>query len=134
MRTLIAMFVFACSICGAETVILHVDSTMSALKIDQFKDIYLGRKANWEDGSKITVVLPDRGPGNEALMKILGKSQSQFTIGWKKLVFSGKGVMPEIVKDDAAVIALVAKTPGAIGYIAVAGDDNVKYVPIQSNP
>lgn len=133
MRTFIALLALACSIDGAETIILNVSSTVSALKIDQVKDIYLGRKAHWEDGSRIVVVLPDRGPGNEALMKILGKSQSQFIIGWKKLVFSGKGVMPEMVKDDASVIALVAKTPGAIGYVVAASND-VKSVPVQPDP
>lgn len=130
MRTLIAILALIGSCCAAETAILNPSSAVSALNADQFKDIYLGRKSSWDDGTKITVVLPETGPGNEALMKLLGKSQSQFATGWKKLVFTGKGVMPETVKDDAAVIALVAKTPGAIGFVAATGD-GVKAVAVQ---
>lgn len=127
-----ALILLAC--CGfalaAETVVVNPGLEVATLSEDQFKDIYLGRKTTWDSGAKITVVLVESGPANEALMARLGKSSSQFTTGWKKLVFSGKGVMPEMVKDEAAVIALVAKTSGAIGFLAGAAGDGVKAVQV----
>lgn len=130
MRTMIALLALAGSAFGADSAILNPASPVSAISADQAKDIFLGRKTSWDDGSKIVVVVTESGPGNDALMKLLGKSPSQFATGWKKLVFTGKGVMPESVKDDAAAIAFVAKTPGAIGFVAAAGD-GVKAVPVQ---
>jgi ABC-type phosphate transport system substrate-binding protein len=63
-------------------------------------------------------------------MKKLGKSTSQFSTGWKKLVFTGKGSMPEQVGSEDELVAFVAKTPGSIGY-ADAGKvkDGVKAIP-----
>lgn len=131
MRTLIALFALAGSLVAADTVVMNPASSLAGISADQFKDIYLGRKSTWDDGSKITVVLVETGGSNEALMKILGKSQSQFVTSWKKLVFTGKGAMPEMVKDDAAVVAAVAKTPGAIGFVTTDGPAGVKVVPLQ---
>lgn len=119
------------AVAAADTVVVNPSVDVATLGEDQFKDIYLGRKTSWDSGAKITVVLSESGPGNDALMARLGKNSSQFTTGWKKLVFTGKGAMPEMVKDDAAVLALVAKTPGAIGYIAGAAGDGVKAVTIK---
>jgi ABC-type phosphate transport system substrate-binding protein len=131
MRTLIALFALAGSLVAADTVVVNSASALAGISADQFKDIYLGRKTAWDDGSKIIVVLVEAGDSNDALMKILGKSQSQFITSWKKLVFTGKGIMPDMVKDDAAVVEAVAKTPGAIGFVTAEGPAGVKVVPLQ---
>lgn len=132
MHTAFLILIAACgAIAAADTVVVNPSVEVAALSDDQFKDIYLGRKTSWDSGAKIVVVLAENGPANDALMAKLGKSGSQFTTGWKKLVFTGKGTMPEMVKDEAAVIALVAKTPGAIGFITAAGGDGVKAVTVK---
>lgn len=131
MRTLIALFALSGSLVAADTVVVNSASSLAGISSDQLKDIYLGRKAAWDDGSRITVVLVEAGGSNDALMKILGKSQSQFVTSWKKLVFTGKGAMPEMVKDDAAVVEFVGKTPGSIGFITTDGPAGVKVVSLQ---
>jgi hypothetical protein len=62
---------------------------------------------------------------NEIQVNIVGRSSTQVSAYWSKLVFTGKGVPPKEVADDAAVIAAVAADASAIGYIdssSVTGD------------
>lgn len=129
---LVSVFAFAASAAAEETVILNGASAVAELTEDDLKDYYLGKKASWPDGSKVVVVVLKDGPSHDKLMGRLGKSSSQFTTGWKKLVFTGKGAMPEQVGSEDDLVAFVAKTPGAIGY-ADAGKvkDGVKAVPVK---
>lgn len=99
-----------------ETVIINGTSPVAALSEDELRDYYLGKKASWPDGSKVVVVVLKDGPSHDNLMKKLGKSSSQFITGWKKLVFTGKGAMPEQVGNEDELVSFIAKTPGAIGY------------------
>lgn len=48
---------------------------------------------------------------------VLKKSPSQMKAFWSKLVFTGKGTPPKEFKTDEEVLAFVASTPGAIGYV-----------------
>ena len=115
---LVSMFALsATTAMSEETAIVNPASAITNLSDDDLKDYYLGKKASWPDGSKVVVVVLDDGPSHDSLMKKLGKSASQFTTGWKKLVFTGKGAMPEQVKTEDQLVAFVAKTPGAIGYV-----------------
>lgn len=129
---LISLLAFAAPAMAEETVIVNGASPVADLSEDDLKDYYLGKKANWPDGSKVVVVVLKDGPSHEKLMGKLGKSSSQFSTGWKKLVFTGKGAMPEQVGSEDELVAFVAKTPGAIGY-ADAGKvkDGVKAVPVK---
>jgi ABC-type phosphate transport system substrate-binding protein len=129
MRTAIILaLALAGSLTAAETAIVNPSVTAS-VDAEAIKDIYLGRKTTWDGGGKIVVALAESGPSNDALMKLVGKSSSQFATSWKKLVFSGKGVMPEQFANDAAVVEFVAKTPGAIGFVdKAAATDKVKAV------
>ena len=47
-------------------------------------------------------------------------SKSQFTAYWAKLMFTGKGVPPKVVENEADMIDLVAKNPSIIGYVDAA--------------
>ena len=118
------------TVSAEETVLVNGASALTTISDDDLKDYYLGKKAMWPDGSKVTVVVLKDGASHESLMKKLGKSTSQFSTGWKKLVFTGKGSMPEQVGSEDELVAFVAKTPGSIGY-ADAGKvkDGVKAVP-----
>ena len=60
--------------------------------------------------------------GMNFVKKFAGKSAKQFTNYWRKMVFSGKGKMPQAFADEAALIAFVASTPGALGYATEGAD------------
>lgn len=130
---LISLFAFAIGspsiISAEEAVLVNGTSAITTISEDELKDYYLGKKANWPDGSKVTVVVLKDGASHESLMKKLGKSTSQFSTGWKKLVFTGKGSMPEQVGSEDELVAFVAKNPGSIGYADVGKvKDGVKAV------
>ena len=119
------------SVFAEDVVVVNPASALAAISDDQLKDLFLGKKITWDDGSKVIVVVPKDGPANEALMRRLGKNTQQFQTGWKKLVFTGKGAMPEQVESEDAVVSFVAKTPGAIALVSQAAiKDGVKAIPV----
>lgn len=131
---LISLFAIAIgspsTIFAEETVLVNGTSAIITLSEDDLKNYYLGKRSSWPDGSKVTVVVLKDGASHESLMKKLGKSTSQFSTGWKKLVFTGKGSMPEQVSSEDELVAFVAKNPGSIGYADVGKvKDGVKAIP-----
>ena len=61
----------------------------------QLVDIFIQKKTMWEDSFKLHVVLLDGGDVHKLFLKTyLGKSPIQYTLYWKKLVFTGKGHTP----------------------------------------
>ena len=83
----------------------------------KLKKILLGKQKKWDDGTVIVLVMLEGGDTHgEFVKKFAGKSAKQFTNYWRKMVFSGKGKMPRAFADEAALIAFVGETPGALGY------------------
>jgi len=91
----------------------------ASIKKKLLKKILLGKQKKWEDGSKIILVMLESGDTHSGFIKkFAGKSAKQFTNYWRKMVFSGKGKMPQAFADEAALVAFVAGNPGALGYAA----------------
>jgi ABC-type phosphate transport system substrate-binding protein len=134
-RVYMRILAIALLIAGAaaeDTVIVNPSLPITALDEDALKDIYLGKKTSWDDGSRIVVVVLKEGPTHDHLLQLLNKSSSQFLTGWKKLIFTGKGTMPEMVESEDALVTMVSKTPGAIGFIEKGRiKDGVKAVPLK---
>lgn len=126
---LLSLFAVAGTLQAEDAIVLNPASPVATLTEDQFKDLFLGKRLAWDDGSKVLVVIVKDGPANDSLMKRLGKNPQQFQTGWKKLVFTGKGSMPEQVDNEDALIAFVGKTPGSIGLVDKAkAKDPVKVI------
>jgi ABC-type phosphate transport system substrate-binding protein len=134
-RVYLRILAIALLIAGAaaeDTVIVNPALQLTALDEDALKDIYLGKKTSWDDGSRVVVVVLKEGPSHDHLLQRLNKSSPQFLTGWKKLVFTGKGTMPEMVESEDALVAMVSKTPGAIGFIDKGRlKDGVKALPLK---
>ena len=101
-------------------IVAHRDTQVSAVSKDDMKGILLGNKTKWDNGTLIKLAILSGGLAHEKIiLEATSKSTDQFDKYWKKQVFTGKGVMPDSFSSDAELIAWVAKTPGAIGYVAV---------------
>lgn len=90
------------------------------------------RLRKWEDGSPIKVfVLPDDSPTHIAFSKnVLKVFPYQLRSAWDRLVFSGTGEEPIILKSEQQMRAVIGSTPGAIGYLSRSMiDDSVKEIP-----
>ncbi|RZP31335.1 MAG: phosphate ABC transporter substrate-binding protein, partial [Alteromonas sp.] len=48
---------------------------------------------------------------------VLGKSESQYSAFWSKLVFTGRGTPPEMIATEDEMLNLVATNPNTIGFV-----------------
>lgn len=133
-----SVFLFAASIlavdAGAQVIVIaNASVKASGVSKDDLKDVFTGNATTLKDGSKVVPVLLKDGPANEEFLKAyVGKGDTAYRAGWRSLVFSGQAAMPKSVDGDAAMVALVAHTPGTIGYIDKATPhEGVKVLEVQ---
>lgn len=82
------------------------------------KSIYLEETRWFGDGFHAEPVIEKDGPVHEAFLReYIGKSADDLHSFYRALVFTGRGSMPKELDSDAEVVAYVARTKGAIGYI-----------------
>ena len=92
------------------------------------------RLTTWPDGSAIRVfVLPDDNQVHSLFCKqILQIFPHQLRTAWDRLVYSGTGRAPDVLKSEQEVRNRIANTPGAIGYLTKeALDDTVAILPVE---
>lgn len=99
-------------------IIANESVTATSISADELKNVFLATKTSLSDGSHVVPVLEKGGPAHEAILKDLGKTDSGLETYFRSLVFSGKASMPKTFAADAEVVAYVAKTKNAIGYVS----------------
>jgi ABC-type phosphate transport system substrate-binding protein len=114
-------------------IIANRSSHAQQMTQDEVRDIFTGSVTRFKNGTEaVPVVLRSGQEQDFFLREFIGKLDSSFRNGWRSLVFSGQGTMLKIVDDDAAMLAYVANTPGAIGYVSKAAvRDNVITVTVR---
>jgi len=104
---------------NAQLVIANNSVKASDVSKSDLRDVFTGASASLADGSHVVPVLQKSGAAHESFLSTyVGKSDTALAATWRSLVFSGQRSMPKSIDSDAAVVDYVAKTPGAIGYIA----------------
>lgn len=99
-------------------VIANSSVAASSVSAGDIKDVFLLDKDSL-GGSHVEPVLAKGGPAHEAFLKdYLGKNDSALQAFYRSLVFTGKASMPKSLGSDAEVVAYVAKTKGAVGYVS----------------
>ncbi len=133
MKKLMSIFLLLAASCVAAAdvaVVVSVDNA-SAVSTDDLKRIFLGKQKKYSGGDSIELILQNAsntldGEFNE---KVLSRSPKQMKAYWSKLIFTGKGSEPKRVAGDADVVAAIAASPNAIGYVEPASvNDSVKVV------
>jgi len=115
---------------GELIIIANPNVKVKSLEFKEVKNIFLGKKAKWEDGSPITlVILNDSNTHKDFLKKYVKFTPSQFDRYWKVLLYSGRGKYPKTL-TAAETLQFVAETEGAIGYVK-SGNENVKTLTIK---
>jgi len=88
-----------------------------SLEKESIERIYLGKKSQWSNGSRIIPVVLKSGSTHSAFVKkYLDRDASQFSTYWKQAVFTGRGMPPKSFDTEAELVEFVSETPGAIGY------------------
>jgi len=104
-------------------VIANSSVQATSISASDLKSVYLEEKSSLTGSGHVEPVLAKGGPAHEAFLKhVLGRSDSDLQMYYRSLVFTGRGSMPKTLDSDEAVVAYVAKTRGAIGYVSLAAD------------
>lgn len=106
-------------------VIVHLANPLRSIAREELERIYRGRSRFWTDGSAI---LPLNLPGKDALRRafsidVLHDDEENLTTYWNRQYFQGIAP-PAVLHSSKAVLAYVAVTPNAIGYVEAADVDS----------
>jgi ABC-type phosphate transport system substrate-binding protein len=100
-------------------IVVHRNNPIESITRAKLSAIYMKRTRSWGDGREIVPVdQPASSPVRERFSRAIhGKNVAYVTRYWQRVIFSGRGIPPRQLQDDAAVLELVKNSPDAIGYI-----------------
>jgi TonB family protein len=136
MKSLVALLVVAAqallvparALASDVKVIANSSVQADAISTEDLKRIYLQEKNSFPDGTHAEPVLKKSGAAHDSFLKeFLDLNDDALQTYYRTLVFTGRGSMPRTFSSDAEVVAYVARTRGAIGYVSTAAStDSVK--------
>lgn len=103
---------------GQVVVIAHAGVPVDSLGRGELLNFYTGDVRSWPDGQPVVVL--DLREGDEVRKQFYGyldTTPSRMKSVWLKRRLSGEGRPPESLGTPDAVVARVARTPGAIGFV-----------------
>jgi ABC-type phosphate transport system substrate-binding protein len=119
---------------AAFRVVIHRSNPLASITRAELSAIYMKRTRSWSGGREIVAVdQPAGSPVREHFSRAVhGKNVAYVTRYWQRLIFSGRGIPPRQLQDDAAVLALVSSSRDAIGYIngTTQPGDGVRVLPV----
>jgi TonB family protein len=114
---------------GDVKVIANPSVRTSSISIAELRTVFLLQRKTLKEGSSVEPVLGRNGVTTEAFMKrYLKRDSEEVRTYYQGLVFTGKGSMPKQLNSDAEIVAYVARTKGAIGYVS--SDSNTDQVKV----
>ena len=115
----VVMFGSVHALAGNVRIIANPSVRAEAISASDIKSVFLKERNSLRDGTHVEPVLSKGGPAHEAFLKdYLGKNDDALQTYYRSLVYTGKGSMPKALASDEQVVAYVAKTRGAIGYVS----------------
>jgi len=101
-------------------VIAHLSVPADTVTQSQLLDFYTGEKQSWDGRNQVVVYdLKSRGPVRDTFYDYLGKTSSRMRSIWLKRKLSGEGDPPQSFDTEEEMLAHVANTAGAIGFIHI---------------
>jgi ABC-type phosphate transport system substrate-binding protein len=117
-----------CLLCAAAALaerpsfVVIVNPKAPVTRVDRkfLAEIFLRRATRWRDDTPVHPV--DLGPESPARARfsqdVLLRSVASVRSFWQQRIFSGQGLPPPELADDAEVVSYVASHPGAVGYVS----------------
>jgi len=128
------MTIFAAgyAIASGVKVIANPSVKVEAISPGELKKIFLEEKLSLHDGTHVEPVLEKGGAVHGAfLQEYLGLNEEDLHAYYQALLFTGRGFIPKAFASEDEVVAYVARTRGAIGYVSsVASAEGVKVIAI----
>jgi ABC-type phosphate transport system substrate-binding protein len=127
----LALVAFAASVAAqqpepalAYRVIVHPDNPVTSVDRQFLADAFLKKLTRWPDKRMMHPV--DLLPGSDARSRftrdVLRRSVAAIKAYWQQRIFSGRGVPPPELGDEARVVAYVLEHNGAVGYVSAAAE------------
>ena len=131
--TVLVVFTSLAAHAGDVKVIANTSVSAASVSADELKNVFLETRNRLADGSHVQPVVAKGGPAHEAFLReYLGKNDSGLQAYYRSLVFTGKASMPKQAGSDAEMVAYVARTKGAIGYVSTqARTEGVKVLDVK---
>jgi hypothetical protein len=117
---LIAMGVAGNARAQSAQIIVNPELTSVQLDRDLLRAIFTMRLRSWPNGPPVRVfVLPDNDPLSDRFYREqLGMYSYILRAAWDRMVFTGTGLAPTVVRSEEEMRERVRVTPGAIGYVS----------------
>ncbi len=123
----ICLIVAALFVCGVYSelqaqvaVIVNKSVPAGSMSASQISDLYALNTKQWGNGSKVVVFdLKTDGDVKSKFYGFLGNSSGDLKKIWMRLKLTGEGEPPTALSSDDEILAKVASTPGAIGFVNV---------------
>lgn len=105
-------------------VIVHPAVPVTALPRDQVARLFLKKSTRWDARLPVQPVeLPEGSPVRRAFARgVMRRSVEAVVLYWREQIYTARDVPPVERDSDAAVVAFVRATPGAIGYVSPHAD------------
>ena len=101
-------------------VIVNASNPIAQLSREEASRIFLRKVLSWKGGGAAEPIdqSPDSPVRQSFTKAVHHKDVEQIRGYWQQILFTGQGAPPIEKASDADVIELVAKVPGAIGYVS----------------
>ena len=111
-------------------VVAHKSVPAHDIDVRRLLDIYSLEETKWKDGTRIVLFdLKGKNDLKTQFYDYLGRRPEDMKRLWLRLILSGEGRSPTLLKSPEAVLDEIAETPGAIGYAPLAAvTDEVKVI------
>lgn len=108
---------------GVTRIAIIAHPTVPATTVDRKEvlDFYTLETNKWPDGSLVYLFdQKQRTASKEQFYDFLGKKPRELKKAWMRVVLAGEGRTPRALGTEEEMVAKVAATPGALGYVAAA--------------
>lgn len=101
-------------------VIVHRDNPAVSISRAELSAMFMKRSRRWKHGSDVVPVdQKTTSKVREEFSRRVHDHSVAFVIRyWHRVVFSGRGVPPQIAGSDAEVMTFVAANRGGVGYVS----------------
>jgi ABC-type phosphate transport system substrate-binding protein len=105
-------------------IIVHPGNSSASLDRRFLAEAFLKKTTRWPDGELIRPVdlPPDSAVRHRFTEDALNRSVAAVKSYWQQQIFAGRSVPPAELNGEEEVVKYVARSPGAVGYVAAVGE------------
>jgi len=117
---------------GDILIVVNQESSIYNISERELIDLYMGRRFEFSNGE--TVLKLDQGKDSDTkrlfYQLLIGKTLSEVTAYWARLLFTGRSTPPYGLGDDASIVNMVMGNKSALGYVNEELDIDVSKVKV----